>query len=91
MYIDVDKARFGTQTQWIAEAGVVDLFLMTGPTPSQAISPNTMRALVELRVATVQTAPSCDKLMLGPYALASSRLYRSMSPHALQYCFHCDS
>ena len=50
MYIDVDKAQFGTQTQWIAEAGVVDLFLMTGPTPSQAISPNTMRFLYICRI-----------------------------------------
>ncbi len=34
MYVDVQRASDGTATQWIAESGIVDLFLFTGPTPA---------------------------------------------------------
>ena len=34
MYIDVAHAGKNTQTQWFAESGVIDLFLMLGPAPA---------------------------------------------------------
>ena len=34
MYVDISKPATGAATQWIAESGVVDLFLLTGPRPS---------------------------------------------------------
>lgn len=34
MYVDVSKPAGGASSQWIAEAGVLDLFLMVGPEPS---------------------------------------------------------
>jgi alpha 1,3-glucosidase len=33
MYVDVETAREGQAVQWITESGVLDLFVMTGPTP----------------------------------------------------------
>lgn len=35
MYIDVEKGQQGIDTQWLAESGVVDLFLLLGPTPAK--------------------------------------------------------
>ena len=35
MYVDVEKDSQGVATQWIAESGIVDLFLLLGPTPAQ--------------------------------------------------------
>lgn len=35
MYIDVEKSQQGIDTQWMAESGVVDLFLLLGPTPAK--------------------------------------------------------
>eukprot|EP00892_Ulva_mutabilis_P002788 jgi/Ulvmu1/1250/UM109_0048.1 len=35
MYIDVEKGQQGIDTQWMVESGVVDLFLLTGPTPAK--------------------------------------------------------
>ncbi|KAK9816687.1 hypothetical protein WJX72_003707 [[Myrmecia] bisecta] len=35
MYVDVLKGPSGTETRWIAESGVLDLFLLLGPAPSQ--------------------------------------------------------
>lgn len=32
--MDVSKPASGTATQWIAESGVVDLFLLVGPQPA---------------------------------------------------------
>lgn len=34
MYVDVRKPAGGVSTQWIAESGVLDLFLMVGPEPA---------------------------------------------------------
>ena len=34
MYVDIARSGAGTQTQWIAESGVLDLFLLLGPTPA---------------------------------------------------------
>ena len=34
MYVDVQRAAGGTETQWWAESGVVDVFLMLGPSPA---------------------------------------------------------
>lgn len=34
MYIDVERGAQGIDTQWIVESGVVDLFLLMGPTPA---------------------------------------------------------
>ena len=34
MYVDVEKRGQDTATQWIAESGVLDLFLLLGPTPA---------------------------------------------------------
>lgn len=34
MYVDVSKPATGVSSQWIAEAGVLDLFLLVGPQPS---------------------------------------------------------
>jgi Glycosyl hydrolases family 31 len=38
MYVDVMKAKGATDTQWIAESGVLDLFLLLGPTPAAVSS-----------------------------------------------------
>ncbi len=35
MYIDVAKTDTETSTNWVAESGVLDLFLLLGPTPHQ--------------------------------------------------------
>ena len=35
MYVDVEHASGGVKTQWLAESGVLDLFLLLGPTPAQ--------------------------------------------------------
>lgn len=34
MYIDVEKKSSGMATQWISEAGIVDLYVFLGPTPA---------------------------------------------------------
>ncbi len=38
MYVDVEKGKEGTDTQWLAESGVLDLFLLLGPSPPQVLS-----------------------------------------------------
>lgn len=35
MLVDVGKSKAGTETQWIAESGVVDLFVFLGPSANQ--------------------------------------------------------
>jgi hypothetical protein len=35
MYVDVETAKEGQAVQWITESGVLDLFIMTGPTPAE--------------------------------------------------------
>mmetsp|Transcript_37728 Transcript_37728/g.84060 ORF Transcript_37728/g.84060 Transcript_37728/m.84060 type:complete len:895 (-) Transcript_37728:499-3183(-) len=37
MFVDVAHLSDGTSTQWIAESGIVDLFLFVGPTPGDVI------------------------------------------------------
>jgi alpha-glucosidase (family GH31 glycosyl hydrolase) len=35
MYVDVEAVRGGDKAvQWISESGILDLFVMTGPTPA---------------------------------------------------------
>jgi alpha 1,3-glucosidase len=34
MFVDVEPTKAGSATQWIAEAGVVDLFVLPGPGPA---------------------------------------------------------
>jgi mannosyl-oligosaccharide alpha-1,3-glucosidase len=34
MFVDVNKPATGATSQWIAESGIVDLFLLVGPRPS---------------------------------------------------------
>jgi alpha-glucosidase (family GH31 glycosyl hydrolase) len=34
MYVDLSQEASGTSTQWVAESGVVDLFVMLGPGPA---------------------------------------------------------
>jgi hypothetical protein len=34
MYVDVAKDEAGTSTHWFAESGVVDVFVLLGPTPA---------------------------------------------------------
>ncbi|KIY91535.1 glucosidase, alpha [Monoraphidium neglectum] len=34
MFVDVEASSSGTSTQWVAEGGVVDLFLLPGPAPA---------------------------------------------------------
>ena len=34
MFIDVAAGSDGTSTQWIAESGIVDLFIFSGPSPA---------------------------------------------------------
>ena len=44
MLIDVSKDNTGTQTQWLAEAGVLDLFFLVGPDPpTVSLLPHTAR------------------------------------------------
>lgn len=38
MYVDVESLRDGQAIQWIAESGIVDLFIMTGPSPKDVTS-----------------------------------------------------
>ncbi|KAK9835160.1 hypothetical protein WJX81_002172 [Elliptochloris bilobata] len=35
MYVDVEHAGGGVRTQWVAESGVLDLFLLLGPSPAE--------------------------------------------------------
>lgn len=35
MLVDVAQSEWGTETHWIAESGVLDLFLMLGPSPTE--------------------------------------------------------
>ncbi|CAD7696507.1 unnamed protein product [Ostreobium quekettii] len=37
MFVDVERVDGGTGTQWIAESGVLDLFLLLGPGPAQVV------------------------------------------------------
>ncbi len=39
MYVDVGKTEDGTFTNWVAESGVLDLFLLLGPTPAKVRRP----------------------------------------------------
>lgn len=34
MFVDVEAGAAGTSTQWVAESGVLDLFLLPGPAPA---------------------------------------------------------
>jgi alpha 1,3-glucosidase len=34
MFVDVESQPSGTATQWVAESGVLDLFLLPGPGPA---------------------------------------------------------
>lgn len=38
MFVDVEKVRDGIATQWIAESGIVDLFLFGGSQPQQVLA-----------------------------------------------------
>mmetsp|Transcript_27755 Transcript_27755/g.70759 ORF Transcript_27755/g.70759 Transcript_27755/m.70759 type:complete len:905 (-) Transcript_27755:229-2943(-) len=38
MFVDVAKEKEGTATQWIAESGVVDLFVFLGPSPQEVVA-----------------------------------------------------
>lgn len=33
MFVDVEATKGGPSTQWVAESGVLDLFILPGPTP----------------------------------------------------------
>lgn len=35
MLVDVEKSKSGTDTQWLAESGIVDLFILLGREPQQ--------------------------------------------------------
>lgn len=37
MFIDVEKKRDGIHTQWVTESGIVDLFILAGPTPAKVM------------------------------------------------------
>ncbi|KAJ9510644.1 hypothetical protein QJQ45_027546, partial [Haematococcus lacustris] len=37
MFVDVSKAHDGSASQWVAESGVVDLFVFLGPRPQQVV------------------------------------------------------
>ena len=52
MFIDVAKTDKETATNWVAESGVLDLFLLLGPSPHQVIP---------------YTAQACTVAMLGLY------------------------
>ena len=39
MYVDVERTSAATHTQWTAESGVLDLFLLLGPSPRQVSFP----------------------------------------------------
>lgn len=38
MFVDVESVSSGTSIQWIAEAGVLDLFFLTGPSPGDVVT-----------------------------------------------------
>eukprot|EP00878_Enallax_costatus_P018240 GHUV01019193.1.p1 GENE.GHUV01019193.1~~GHUV01019193.1.p1 ORF type:complete len:724 (+),score=171.12 GHUV01019193.1:190-2361(+) len=38
MYVDVESVRDGQAVQWITESGILDLFIMTGPSPKDVTS-----------------------------------------------------
>ena len=40
MYIDVERSEGATHTQWVAESGVLDLFLLLGPSPREVTLPD---------------------------------------------------
>ena len=37
MFVDVGKTEKETATNWVAESGVLDLFLLLGPSPHEVI------------------------------------------------------
>ncbi len=37
MFVDVARVGDGTATQWIAESGIVDLFVFIGPGPADVL------------------------------------------------------
>lgn len=39
MYVDVSQEGGSTSTNWLAESGVLDLFLLLGPSPRQVCTP----------------------------------------------------
>ena len=41
MYVDVERIGASTHTQWVAESGVLDLFLLLGPGPKQVCTGQT--------------------------------------------------
>ena len=45
MFVDVSKEGDGTSTNWVAESGVLDLFLLLGPTPRQVSAATLCAAL----------------------------------------------
>lgn len=51
MFIDVGKTDRETATNWVAESGVLDLFLLLGPSPHQ-VTPSVL-ALATVNTATV--------------------------------------
>jgi alpha-glucosidase (family GH31 glycosyl hydrolase) len=38
MYVDVESIKGGKAVQWISESGILDLFILTGPTPAEVTS-----------------------------------------------------
>lgn len=72
MFIDVAKTDSETATNWVAESGVLDLFLLLGPSPHQVIP---------------YTAQSCAVPVLGLYMqtlraiLLNSSVWSQPGPH----------
>lgn len=38
MFVDVEATKQGPATQWVAESGVLDLFLIAAPAPADAVA-----------------------------------------------------
>lgn len=44
MLVDVEKSAKGTDTQWLAESGIVDLFILLGPSPKEVLPLSNLQA-----------------------------------------------
>ena len=78
MFVDVSKEADGTSTNWVAESGVLDLFLLLGPTPRQ-VSPSFQlpSGLSVLQVCKSRrvAAPRCIKTVIHDSGDMAGRLH----------------
>lgn len=74
MYVDVEAVKGGDKAvQWISESGILDLFILTGPTP----------AAVTQQFASLSGTTAMPQLFALGYHQCRCELYQHTSPLAL--------